>query len=848
MKRTARAVALALLLAAGCGRSGVGVGLDRLASLPPPENPDVPESWKPYYEAMASLGGGFVVWESFREGHWRIWLRPLDGAPERQLSPDEKGRDHVAAHIAPDGRHLVYLSLPAPHKNFKQLPPEEVAPLHLVRLEDGRVADDRILVANARTYNQSRAAVWVNPVELIYLAPDGTTRQLDITTGQERVLVAKPVSKWGMLVNSTHTHATNGQPTFSFYHAEDRTIARRKKLPGCQPYFTPDGRFGYWMAGTGGPVRSYDLADGSTRLVIDRGSKFMPEDRGYLYYPMMSADLRLLALSSSAHEHGHFTADFDVYVAPIDPESLEVTGTAVRYSFSPGQDRFPDVFAPGYELGRLRGEAPFRASFRPDAGDASAAWSFDFGDGTPAGSDGSHLFEKPGTYRVTARSGDRSLGGEVRVDAGAPPRLLRTELREGGRELAVVFDERIDAAAAKARLESGAQIAGVAAGTRGSSLIVTLAQPLEAADTLIVEGVADRAAVPHVTEPQRVPVEPQSWPGRSDGLVFVYATEGDGRTARDVDSGHPRAFDVTPHGRARFDAHGALQVAAGWFEADELPEGLARPFRESGEMTLELTVWPGKPATDDPLRIFSYSADSKSQNLSLSQDGDRAEIRIRTTEDGEHEHTRQEFGHLEVGRPNHLLVSYRPGRLTAYQDGRQVLDTDAITGTLEDWRDGFRLSFGADPDGARGFSGRVEGITLYARFLEPEEAAAHANVYLDGVESRGKVKQISLNARLVASSVLPTPEQIVPYREALVLNEYAVTGKKARRKAGVERLRVAHWAVLDGRSQPVPSEANGERVRLHLEPWESHSRLESAYLSDTLDPDPEIPLFVDVGD
>jgi hypothetical protein len=32
-----------------------------------------------------------------------------------------------------------------------------------------------------------------------------------------------------------------------------------------------------------------------------------------------------------------------------------------------------------------------------------------------------------------------------------------------------------------------------------------------------------------------------------------------------------------------------------------------------------------------------------------------------------------------------------------------------------------------------------------------------------------------------------------------------------------------------------------------LEPWNSHTRLESTYLSDTLEPDPEIPLYVDVG-
>jgi hypothetical protein len=845
MTRTARALALALLLVAGCERSGVGAA--RLAELPPPDEPDAPESWTPYYEAMAELGPGFVVWESYRKGHWRIWLRPLGGGPERQLSPDEPDRDHVAAHIAPDGRHLVYLSLPAPHDDFTHLGPEVVAPLHLVRLEDGRPVSDRALVPNARTYNQSRAAVWVNAAELIYVAADATTRQLDIVTGEERVLVPSPTTKWGMLVNATYTHATNGQPTFSVYHPDDGTIARRKKLPGCQPYFTPDGRFGYWMEGTGGPVRRYDLADGSTGLIIDRDSKFLPKGRGYMYYPMASPDLRLLALSASRNKHGHFTADFEVFVAPLDPETLEVTGTAVRYSFSPGQDRFPDVFVAGYELGRLRGEAPFRVSLRPDPGEPEVGWSFDFGDGTPAASEGSHAFEAPGTYRVTARRGQRVLGGEVRVSAGAPPRPLHTEVRSGGRELAVVFDERIDARAAKASLESGAKVEQVAAGERGTSLVVSLAEPLEAPDALTVEGVRDRAATPHVLSPQRLPVEPQAWPGGGEGLVFGFPTKGTEVSVRDVDSGHPRSFDVVAHGRARYDANGALKVGGGWFEAEELPKRFSEVFREAKAVTLEVTVWPAVKSTHEPRRIVSLAFDEKSQNLSLSQDGDRAELRIRSTLGETRSHIREEFGHLEVGRPNHLLVSYRPGRLVAYQDGRTVFETDAIQGDLSEWRDGASLAFGADPGGARDFSGRIEGVTLYTRFFEAEEAAHHANAYLATIAERAAVPHLALNARLAATSDLPTPEQIVPYREALVLYEYEVP-KKRRKQVGSERVRVAHWAVLDGQPQRLPDAPSRKRVRLKLEPWESHPRLESAYLSDTLEPDPEIPLYVDVSD
>jgi hypothetical protein len=100
--------------------------------------------------------------------------------------------------------------------------------------------------------------------------------------------------------------------------------------------------------------------------------------------------------------------------------------------------------------------------------------------------------------------------------------------------------------------------------------------------------------------------------------------------------------------------------------------------------------------------------------------------------------------------------------------------------------------------------------------------------------------------RLEAASTRPTPEQIVPYREALVMNEYSL-GPKQAKNLGTARIRVAHWAILDGEKQKLPKRLGGRRVPLVLEPWDHHPRLDGVYLSDTLEIDPDALVYVDIS-
>lgn len=310
-------------------------------------------------------GPGRVVWESNRSGAWRIWARQLAGGAARQLSPEEAGRDHCCAHLSPDGRRLVYLSLPGGARSY--LPADTPGVLRLIEI-DGTL--DRVAAPAARAYGEHRAAIWWSVDEVVYIDGSGATMRLDLSSGVRARLAEGPATGEGWLVDPTGRWATGGTPTFSEREASGR-VRRAPLLGGCQPYFDGGGRFGIWAAGAGGPIDAIELASRHTFSILGKNDARLPEGRRYLYFPMLSRDGTLLAFAASDGAHDHFRADYDVFVIEVDPETLEPVGSAVRISADPAVDRFPDVHR---ERPPRRRAPVVTASRTPESAQAPTAW------------------------------------------------------------------------------------------------------------------------------------------------------------------------------------------------------------------------------------------------------------------------------------------------------------------------------------------------------------------------------------------------------------------------------------------------------------------------------------------
>jgi hypothetical protein len=568
-----------------------------------------------------------------------------------------------------------------------------------------------VLVNEARTYGDDRAAVWTGERELAFIGPTGHTELLNVETGERRRLTRDGLDEYGRLVDATLTHATTALPTFSILDRRSGAVAERTAYGGCEPYFSHDGRWGFWIAGAGGPIHRIDLASREVSVVLAKEDPRLPEGATYVYFPMLARSGLLLAFAASGDEHDHFRSDYEVYVSETDPETLEILGRPVRMTSHPATDRFPDVY----------------------------------------------LAPPPGGRRALAHP----------VPPSPPPRP-----------------------------------------------------------------------------------EPAGWPIRRDDLVFVWRTGDAPNLVADEAIDMDRACTVEAAGRARLDHAFRMVLGAGSFTADQDAAGyVAWRCRATNEVTLEATVTPAHRGSDteagggaEPAWILSYGRGPGARNLALGQLGRKLVLRLRTPSTGKDADRPQlELFDLPAGEATHLVVSYRPGLLRVFRDGEPALESEALQGGLDHWRN-YPLVFGDEARGGHPWSGTLEGVAVHERALGPEEARESFRRYRVLAAARPEVPVLELRARLVARSRTPTLDEISPYRRALFVLEYEVE-EVLRGSYDRPRIRVAHWAILDGETQPAAAARPGRRARLVVEPFAANPQLESVYLADTLEKGVRLPLF-----
>ncbi len=230
---------------------------------------------------------------------------------------------------------------------------------------------------------------------------------------------------------------------------------------------------------------------------------------------------------------------------------------------------------------------------------------------------------------------------------------------------------------------------------------------------------------PNASAPAEIP----PWPGDQRGLVFAWQSGGFG-DARFL-AGTPELAALLAwdrKGQVRFDEAGRLDLAGGAFHLPAAEGPLVEACRQSQEFSLEIVLAPTELLQYRTARIATFSRTDKSRNFTLAQDGRWLLFQVHTSEADDDDRQFLRLGQIPDSTWRHVIVSFLPGRLVAYINGKPSGERTDLAGDLTVWREGgSKLLLGSEADGGRPWKGRIDRLAIYSRFIDaPEAALRHA--------------------------------------------------------------------------------------------------------------------------
>jgi len=214
----------------------------------------------------------------------------------------------------------------------------------------------------------------------------------------------------------------------------------------------------------------------------------------------------------------------------------------------------------------------------------------------------------------------------------------------------------------------------------------------------------------------------ESWPGNTDGCIFLWKGGPSAQFATG-ENGALVEHAMTPCGNAKLLDDGAvMDVTAGSFLAEAGSAVLLSACQEANQLSIEAVVQTSDLEQSGPARIVSFSISPSARNFTLGQQSGKFMLRLRTSaSDLNGSRFQQYLCSVKPGRPTHLIVSYSPGRLVCYRNGKRVEDTAAMQGDFSNWS-AHHLLLGDEWGGDRDWSGQLKHVAIHNRVIGSAEA------------------------------------------------------------------------------------------------------------------------------
>ena len=764
-----------------------------------------------------------------------------------------------AAFIDPSGERVVFIKLDGR--------------LHVMK------ADGSELKELARTRNRNASAVAWPAGDWVYYSEEGrapkgvwddeekaetpekrSIRRVNVVSGEDEEVGTAPDKIWQL---SLALASGNGSGRYAIvnYLADlsqpDKAVNSRKLR--CGTMVSPSGQYVTEVMESHADLRiwPWDLGSSLTEFHVNAWAGTGGDGRPHFYRPRWSANSDKWLVLTHGADFGCTKRSNAALYNWKERIQIQLTHNPLDGQACDEGESFWLAGLPiDFSVIEIEGKAPYTIELKSPKVEGEG-WAWDFGDGTTgAGAVGRHTYTRPGEYIATARKGPSALRQSVLVLPRKAPRTTSVSALDSRRVL-VEFDEPVKIEGASARLESGQVAAKLMLEPMGRQLVAEFNQPLAAKETLVLEKITDRAQSPNEMPAAKTQIVVPDWPSNWAGVPYLWKNARTRNMIFDERLGLPVTTELRgyiallPPLPARFNRFGAVLAGDMGFQinfgsSERISEAISKTKQFSIEIVItsaDLEQTKGNMGNIDKGAIqatsiicwswgywpnfFHLFQEKGSLQVGLGANGKKLEI--------------FDMAVLPDTKPHHVIVSCADKRLAFYLDGKKVKAIDPSPATS--------ISAGGYNMPVRfalnNWRGTFEYLAFYNRFIEEDEAAKNAAVVAADLAQRKPMDRVVVDARLVAKTPAPEPKNMMPYRSALVVCEYAVLKvKEGQAVKDGQILRVAHWGVRDLKQTPVADRAVGTTFPLTLERFEDRPELEAEFMRDDL-PVSEADLWTD---
>jgi len=300
---------------------------------------------------LAALGKrvrGYVVWESNRTGNWELYRMNTDGSGFVRLTSlkQQLGRARFRGYMrprpSPDGEVILFA-----------YSSESRCEVWIARASGGPAA--RLTKGNPLN--------WSCDGRFIYFVRDHRVWRRAVATGTEQKISESRVPAGGddgHMVGAVRWDLRAA--VFRTRKNEYVNLATgkvEKTTGGCEPGFTADGKFMYWV----NKPRHFRVWHIGRNKEWEYFGTPPTKPCDYTYFPTISADRRWLTYGASPGQHNHSSSDYEIFIQEL--RDWKPVGGPVRLSWHKRTDRWPalHVFTDGTKPASTRetpGDGPCR--------------------------------------------------------------------------------------------------------------------------------------------------------------------------------------------------------------------------------------------------------------------------------------------------------------------------------------------------------------------------------------------------------------------------------------------------------------------------------------------------------